>query len=209
MKKILVLFVILLSVVVVEAQEDLRAHIEGLGYEPLPEKYRTTLKADSVCPIFVSEEEVWEAYYSVVTHLSAPWDSCVRYTFWSGWMQLEPGVYDIPEYEGAFWYLWIIQPIYSCEWLAGPEIGRYDLIGDCTRETHESLGFVTPLWYVVCPSWDAFPPSRFGSVCLFDDGFESGDASLWDQVVPPIIVPQIFSDGFEGGSTEAWSGVVP
>lgn len=174
----------------------------GQEVEPLPEKYM--LAGDGVCPIFVPEEEIWEARYHVVTNLSAPWDECTRYTFWSGQMELEPGVYDIPEYEGAFWWLWMIQPIYSCEWLAGPEVG-----GDCTRETHEAAGWTTPMWYVVCPSWDAFPPSRFGSVCLFDDGFESGDTGAWSSTVPPLVQSLIFSDGFETGDTSAWTKEVP
>lgn len=172
MKRVLVLLAIMLSVVTVGAQEDLKAHIEGLGYVPLPEEYRATLKAGSVCPIAVPPGEVWEAYYSVKTDYAASWDQCLRYSEWSGWMTLEEGRYDVRVIDGMIFIIWYIHPLVSCNWFWYED--------DCTRPDDDPQ-WIHPMWYVVCPDWDAFP--RTDNLCIFDDGFESGDTSAWDRTV--------------------------
>ena len=160
--------------------------LEESGITPLPVELAAE-KAITSCPIWVPEDEIWRTYYSVTTNLSAWYTDlpCVRGGWWSGWHELEgPGVWDLPDllpnaeyFDNAIFVIWFVQPIYSCEWLASPAVG-----GDCTIETHEALGFTTPFWYMVCPGWDAYP--RPYAVCIFDDGFETGDASAWSREVP-------------------------
>jgi hypothetical protein len=216
-RSLVVLILSLLLATVAEAAgaispEELLALFEESGFSapvPLPEKYRPPNKVLDTCPIFVPEDEVWEVYYSVTTNVSTDWDECTRLGWWSGWHELDgPGAYDIQDllpnanFDPVIFIIWIIRPLYSCEWLAGPAVG-----GDCTRETHEAQGWTTPQWYVVCPGWDA-APLYYTEACLLDDGFESGGVEMWDAATG-VSDPGIFEDGFETGDTSRWSGEVP
>ena len=114
-----------------------------------------TVSAQDICPIIVPAGEVWEAMYEVIYDRSETAHPCVRATRWSGWMMLESGKYDVGgNVDGLVFVYWLTRPF----------------------PRDEGEGAVNPQFYKVCPSWDAFP--GYG-VCLFDDGFESGDTSAW------------------------------
>lgn len=134
--------------------------------------YPTTKAA--ICPLYVPENEVWEATYIIVTTESSWHDPCSRQTWGSAWVVLGPGQYDVPEYPNTVFIIWFIRPLVSCT------LFWYN---DCIRpEITDETQWVWPQFDKVCPDWDAFP--GYGSVCLFDDGFESGDASTWSKEVP-------------------------